>query len=120
MVILRMTLMRVTVTVGIACFGILSWHLADAAGNPQAGEVIFDRHCKICHETGIKGAPKIGDKAAWAERIKQGESRLVHHAFFGHRKMPMHGDCAACTIQDFADAVAYIVSRSKSGRNQEK
>lgn len=111
--LVRMTLMRVAVIAGIACFGILSWQWADAAGNPQAGEVIFDRHCKSCHETGIKGAPKIGDKAAWAEHLKQGESILVQHAFFGHRKMPMHGDCAACTIQDFADAVAYIISRSK-------
>ena len=113
MVLSRATPMRVVLTVSIISLGILSWHWANAAGNPKAGEQIFNRHCKDCHETGVKGAPKVGDKAAWAERIKQGELLLTQHAFFGHRKMPNFGNCSECDRVDFADAVAYMVSKSK-------
>ena len=113
MVLSRATPMRVVLTVSIISLGILSWHWANAAGNLKAGEQIFNRHCKDCHVTGVKGAPKVGDKDAWAERIKQGELLLTQHAFFGHRKMPVFGDCAECNRDDFADAVAYMVSKSK-------
>ena len=109
----RMTHMSAILTASIICLGILSWHWANAAGNPKAGEQIFNRHCKDCHETGVKGAPKVGDKAAWAERIKQGELLLTQHAFFGHRKMPNFGNCTECDKVDFADAVSYMVDKSK-------
>jgi cytochrome c5 len=105
--------MRAIITAYLICLGILSLHWANAAGNPKAGEQIYNRHCKDCHETGAKGAPILGDKAAWADRIKQGELLLAQHAFFGHRKMPVFGNCAECNRGDFSDAVAYMVSKSK-------
>lgn len=105
--------MRVIVIVLITSLGILSWHRVDAAGDSRAGEVIYDHYCKSCHETGLKGAPKVGDRAAWAQRIKKGELRLTNHVYFGHRKMPMFGDCSACNIQDIANAVAYMVRNSE-------
>ena len=113
MVLSRTTPMRALLTAYIICLGILSWHWANAAGNPKAGELIYSRYCKNCHETGVKGAPKVGDKAAWAERIKKGELLLVQHAFFGHRKMPTFGNCTECSREDFADAVTYMVNKSK-------
>jgi cytochrome c5 len=93
--------------------GVLSWHWANAAGNAKAGEMTYMHYCKDCHETGVKGAPKLGDKAAWADRIKKGELLLTQHAYFGHRKMPNFGNCAECNRADFADAVSYMVSKSK-------
>ena len=113
MVLYRSNLMRLSVSLAIICLGILSWQMTDAAGNPKAGKVIYDSYCKFCHDTGLKGAPKIGDKAAWAERIKKGELKLTHNAFYGHRKMPMHGDCTTCNLQDIADAVAYMINESE-------
>jgi cytochrome c5 len=109
----RMTHTSAILTATVICLGILAWQQANAAGNAQAGEQIFNRHCKDCHETGVKGAPRVGDKAAWAERIQQGELLLTQHAFFGHRKMPTFGNCSECNKADFADAVAYMVSKSK-------
>ena len=105
--------MRTIVTAYLIVLGIFLSHEANDGGNPQAGKRIFDHYCKDCHKTGAKGAPMVGDKAAWAERIKQGELLLTQHAYFGHRKMPVFGDCAECTREDFADAVAYMVSKSK-------
>ena len=113
MVLNRTTQMRAVLTASIICLGILSWHWANAAGNPKRGELIFNRYCKDCHVKGEKGAPIVGDKAAWAERIKKGELLLTQHAYLGHRRMPVFGNCTECDKVDFADAVAYIISKSK-------
>ena len=113
MVLSQTTQFRVIFIAVIICLGVLSLHWANAAGNPKSGERIFNHYCKNCHATGVKGAPKVGDKAAWAERIKQGELLLTQHAFFGHRKMPAFGNCTECSREDFSDAVAYMVSKSK-------
>src|SRR5690242_9199978 len=45
--------------------------LAQSAGphGNLAGEQVYAQVCKACHETGLAGAPKIGDKAAWSPRI---------------------------------------------------
>jgi len=109
----RKTRIRAILTASIICLGILSWQWANAAGNPKYGKPIYDRYCKDCHDTGEKGAPKLGDQAAWAERIKKGQLLLTQHAYLGHRRMPVFGNCTDCDRGDFADAVAYIVGKSK-------
>ena len=49
--------------------------LAEATGpkGMMTGEQVYTTTCKTCHETGLAGAPKIGDKAAWGKIIAQGE-----------------------------------------------
>ena len=47
---------------------------ASAAG-AASGKAIFEANCAVCHGTGVAGAPKIGDKAAWAPRLTQGDRR---------------------------------------------
>ncbi|HET9764372.1 MAG TPA: c-type cytochrome, partial [Casimicrobiaceae bacterium] len=52
------------------------------AGAPKGnltGEQVYQTVCKTCHEAGIAGAPKFGDKAAWSPRIKQGVDTLYEH-----------------------------------------
>ena len=59
--------------------------LADASvpsGN-QSGEQVYQAVCKTCHETGLAGAPKVGDKAAWAPAIRKGYETLSQHAING-------------------------------------
>jgi cytochrome c5 len=87
------------------------------AGNAAAGKSVYDGGCVACHKTGMMGAPKLGDKAAWAPRIKQGEAVLVSHAAKGFQgkvgMMPPKGGNAKLTDTQVSDAVAYIVSGSK-------
>ncbi|MBI5041239.1 MAG: cytochrome c5 family protein [Gammaproteobacteria bacterium] len=86
-----------------------------AAAAPAAadGKKIYDTTCMACHATGAAGAPKVGDKAAWAPRIAQGMDTLAQHAVAGIRAMPPRGTCAACSDDDLKAAMEYMVGESK-------
>ena len=105
--------MKEIITAFIFVVGMVSSNMVAAGGDVKAGEAVFNRACKFCHGVGRMGAPKIGDKAAWSARIKQGESRLTNHAFLGYRNMPARGDCNTCSDQDIVNAVSYMVNHSK-------
>ncbi len=91
-----------------------------AAAAPEAGKVdgkkVFDTTCAACHATGVAGAPKFGDKAAWAPRIKQGSATLYTHAINGFQgksgMMPPKGGSTASEAEVKA-AVDYMVSAAK-------
>jgi cytochrome c5 len=101
------------ITAFILVAGMLASNLTAAEGDVKAGETVFNHACQFCHGMGRMGAPRIGDKAAWTERIKQGESRLTDHAFLGYGNMPARGDCNTCSDQDIINAVSYMVDQSK-------
>ena len=56
---------------------------ASTAAIPKNGTELFEQTCSACHGQGIAGAPKAGDKAAWAARIKEGKPTLYQHALNG-------------------------------------
>lgn len=87
----------------------------EASGDTAAatGEQIVQASCYACHGTGAAGAPKIGDKEAWAPRIAQGEEALLTNAIKGLRAMPPRGACMDCTDEDLKAAVDYMVSQSQ-------
>jgi cytochrome c5 len=64
---------------------------AAAANAPTNGEQAFTQVCSACHSTGVNGAPKIGDHAAWAPRIAQGKETLYKDAIAGKGNMPPKG-----------------------------
>lgn len=80
------------------------------------GKKIFDSACAACHVSGVAGAPKVGDKANWAGRIKQGNAVLYDHAIKGFQGkagvMPAKGG-AAVSDDEVKAAVDYMVSTSK-------
>ena len=86
---------------------------ASATADAGKGKQIFDSTCMACHATGAAGAPKVGDKAAWAPRIAQGIDTLAQHAVNGIRAMPPRGTCSACSDDDLKSVVEYMVSQSK-------
>ena len=67
---------------------------ANAADVPTTGEQAFTQVCSACHATGVNGAPKIGDHAAWAPRIAQGKETLYKDAIAGKGNMPPKGGTA--------------------------
>jgi cytochrome c5 len=89
---------------------------APAAGAKAAGgngKSTYDGVCMACHGTGVAGAPKLGDKAAWAPRIKQGKDTLYNHALHGKGAMPPKGGNASLAADAVKAAVDYMVSASQ-------
>jgi cytochrome c5 len=82
----------------------------------DAGKALYETTCKACHGPGIAGAPKFGDKAAWADRIKQGPAVLVEHAIKGFQGktgvMPPKGGSSA-SDEEIKAAVAYMTAAAK-------
>lgn len=79
----------------------------------RSGQEVYKSACFACHDTGAAGAPKFGDKAAWAPRISQGIDTLVSHAINGIRAMPPRGTCGNCSDDELKKTVEYMVSGSK-------
>ncbi|MDO5057625.1 MAG: c-type cytochrome [Lautropia sp.] len=78
-------------------------------GPARAGEVVFKGVCAACHDTGVSGAPKYGDAAAWAPRIAQGLDTLLNSAMKGKGAMaPQSG--GEYTDQEIANAVVYLAN----------
>jgi cytochrome c5 len=96
--------------------------LAAPAAAPVAavdldGEAVFNQACVACHGAGVAGAPKFGDKAAWAPRIAQGIDTLHQHALHGFQGksgfMPPKGGRADFTDKSVMNGVDYMVAAAK-------
>jgi cytochrome c5 len=61
----------------------------------------YEKSCKLCHDTGLMGAPKTGDVAAWAPRLEKGNEVLMKHIKEGFNAMPPKGTCMDCTDEEF-------------------
>jgi len=84
-----------------------------AAGGKPDGKKVYDTTCMACHATGAAGAPKMGDKAAWAPRIKTGVETLYASSLKGKGAMPPKGGNAALADADVKAAVDYLLAGSK-------
>ena len=82
-------------------------------GKPRDGATVFNSVCKACHEAGIAGAPKTGDKAAWAPRIATGNAALLKSASNGKNAMPARGGAADLSDGELKAAVDYLVGKAK-------
>jgi cytochrome c551/c552 len=98
--------------------GQLAFADATPSGN-KTGEQVFQAVCKTCHESGLAGAPKFGDKAAWAVAIKSGYDVLIQHAISGLQRqgkvMPPKGGNPDLTDTEVARAVAYMANAAGAG-----
>lgn len=86
---------------------------AQVAAGPRAGDAVYNAACMACHATGAAGAPKVGDKAAWAPRIGKGMSTLLKHSIDGFNAMPPRGMCMDCSDDEIKAAVEYMVNQSR-------
>lgn len=68
-----------------------SIEIRDANRPLRGGEDVYKGQCAACHATGVSGAPKFGDAAAWAPRLGQGFEALVQSALKGKNAMAPQG-----------------------------
>jgi cytochrome c5 len=76
--------------------------------NERSGEQVVKSQCIKCHQEGLRGAPKMGDRQAWIPRMKQGLDYLVGSAIRGHGGMPPRGGQANLTDSEIRAAVLYM------------
>ena len=81
------------------------------AGAAKSGEEIVKTTCAVCHQAGVAGAPKIGDKAAWAPRLAQGLDGLVKSATAGKNAMPPKGG-AELSAGELTRAIVFMTNKS--------
>jgi cytochrome c5 len=115
------TLARIAPVARVAVAGQDNSALAPPAAAPTAaavdlpGDQVYQQVCTACHGAGVAGAPKTGDKAAWAPRIAQGIDLLHKHSLEGFQGkagyMPPKGGRTDLSDQSVMNAVDYLVSQ---------
>lgn len=79
----------------------------------RTADAIYTASCAACHDSGVAGAPKTGDKAAWKARIAQGNDKLLEHAIKGLNAMPARGGCSDCSDDDMKKVVDYMAGKGQ-------
>lgn len=77
------------------------------------GKAVYDQTCAMCHAAGVAGAPKLGDKAAWAPRIATGKAAMVAAVIKGKNAMPPKAGNANLKEDEIAAAVDYMTAAAK-------
>lgn len=88
---------------------------ASSGGAIRSGGEVAKAVCFACHTTGAAGAPKVGDKAAWAPRIALGFQKLVESVVKGKNAMPAKGGDSSLSDIELARAVAYLANQAGAG-----
>lgn len=79
-------------------------------GAVRTGEQVYNAVCTACHGIGAAGAPKTGDEAAWAPRIKTGYDAMLKSALEGKNAMPRQGG-GEYSDYEVARAVVYLANK---------
>lgn len=83
----------------------------------SAGKSVHDSACKVCHGSGVAGAPVTGDSDDWQERIKQGKALIYQHALEGFQGdsgvMPAKGGQAQLDDAAVKAAVDYMLETNR-------
>jgi len=83
----------------------------------DAGKATYDKACFVCHATGVAGAPKFGDAAAWGDRVNKDIAEMQKNAITGFQGkkgvMPPKGGNTALSDDDVKAAVVYMINAVK-------
>jgi len=84
-----------------------------AVADMAKGKEIYQHTCFACHDTGAAGAPKLGDKEAWAPHLAEGLDHLVEIAIAGEGAMPPRGGNPDLSDDDIRAAVTYMLDQAR-------
>jgi len=77
-----------------------------------AGRQAYEQACAGCHDEGVDGAPKIGDREAWAGRSWLWEAVLFEHAKSGYMSMPAKGGSGSLDDATVSRAAEYMLTQT--------
>ncbi len=86
----------------------------------KTGKQVYDTVCASCHAAGVAGAPKLGDKAAWAPVVKSGLDTMVNNAIKGKNAMPAKGGNPMLDDFEIARAVVFMANESGGSFDEPK
>lgn len=86
---------------------------AASAGGAVDGKKVYDGACAACHASGVAGAPKLGDKAGWAPRVKTGIDAMLKSALVGKGAMPPKGGNSALSDAEVKASIEFMLGQSK-------
>jgi cytochrome c5 len=101
--------MKLTTSLAVAA----SLFAFSGIASADKGKEIYDTKCFTCHAQGVAGAPKLGDKEAWAPRIATGMDAIMKVVMNGKGAMPPKGTCMDCSDEDLKKAVEYMINQSQ-------
>ena len=97
--------------VGEVCVGAECGGAVAASAGPRSGADVVAAACNACHGSGLLGAPKVGDKAAWDARLEKGMDVTLKNAINGINSMPPRGTCASCSDDELMAAIKHMAGR---------
>jgi cytochrome c5 len=77
------------------------------------GKAVYDKVCFVCHQQSVAGSPRLGDKEAWAPRIKTGADAMVQSVIKGKGAMPPKAGNPSLSDAEIRAAVDFMVLQSK-------
>ncbi len=78
----------------------------------EDGKRVYDEVCSVCHNGGLLQAPKVSDKKAWQQRLKDGVAAPIQHTIGGLGAMPPKGGCVNCTNSEVVAATIYLLQQT--------
>lgn len=78
----------------------------------MTGEQAYEQQCAGCHETGINGAPVVGDTAYWEHRSRLWQAVIMDHAKTGYLDMPARGGRSDLSDETIELAVEYMLEKT--------
>ncbi len=78
---------------------------------PSKGEEIYLLTCRMCHETGTQGAPRLGNQEEWKERLPKGRKTLLKHSLEGFGAMPAKGGHVTLTKKEVSLALNFMLAK---------
>lgn len=87
--------------------------LTSAIAEPRSGENVYAAKCAMCHSSGAKGVPRIGDIADWNPRIEKGNDALYARMISDFKGHPSKGLCMDCSDGELKAAVDYLIQSSQ-------
>ena len=97
----------------VFCLALLIFSVGTVSAGDDLGQSVYAKSCAACHDSGVMGAPKIGDKEVWAPLIAEGSDELSANAIKGVGKMPPKGGNTQLSDDEVKAAVGYMVEKSQ-------
>lgn len=89
--------------------------VSPAAVSFARGHKTYQADCASCHDSGIGGAPRVGNAKDWKALSKEPLFVLYENVWHGVSIMPAKGGCGSCSSRDITSAIAWMLDQSQPG-----